>query len=958
MPWYRRRVVFEAKLSRPPATGTSIWLLRIIAALLPRFTGGENLERTKAIQQVVTSQQWDKSIVKKAFAAVGRILPTSKPLEIMKIVNILMKDTTHTRPKGFQVISFTVNGVNQLTSNRSQRYLNQGQIIIYLDNWGLVCKAYDHQDSEQDMAFRIHRILQLVRSGESGFDFTYQKETGDGHLRVHLGIVPEQAQEFYELVVTKAVRDITSYKVPGGDFSVETEDAISNRPQLDNADIQAAIENDKTSRQGAITQSIEDDTAVAEGRPKRKAATVAAAHVSQQITSEVSVEEADSSVNTTREEIESHVGSVEVEQEEEEPEKHGEAGGEDEGQELPPLSQQIVMKPVNSTTRSAKKFGKSTASGSRPLIKSKTIMDSDSDMSEAETSSHKKHPPNATPNSSEPLLKTVLNKGFASQGGGGFKAPKPRSSAPNTTLHDQIQKGLSTTPSIIRTAKATATTSNATSQRKASQDDKGNGNAPNSPKTRSAASIASMPPDSPRKPQAKRRSHFQEEVNNDEDEAPEKHAPLPWEVQDNQSLSKVTTRKKRLSDMKGKSVASKLTPPPAPPPSPPLPGSSPPQQDIPLNEEDVRTTASDTVEKDVFAIHPPSVDNAEKVTIDPPAQDLGASNVDAAAQVGSSLASNVEAAEPTFNAVDQSRSIRVQQGKTADAGSEAGGRREADQNSTIPTINNKNGLAAFNGKPTPNAKVTSKTPADQATSSAPLKGHEEQNTSQASKGEDSQDGSPESTPRPTITRKSVEALFEQLRQDEEEGEMRNKKKARIALLPSSSAGEEDIQPAKPKSRSTRDDDHEQRRGKKRKSDESTLSNRSEESKRVRRRSNSAEVKTISEGERIEMKATSEVEQLITEGAKRRLRVPMKQVRMARGQFSKLAIKSIDNLHKESKNHLKGFHERCQATKEKYDGITKNQVGRVWDECKGINDEMDGLTRVDRERWGLKDVLFE
>ncbi|WVQ69264.1 uncharacterized protein L199_007481 [Kwoniella botswanensis] len=960
VPWYHGRVLFEAKPSHPSATGTSIWLLRIIAALLPRFTGGENLERTKAIQRIVTSQQWDKSIVKEAFAAIGRMTPTSKPFEIMNIVNILMKDTTHTRPKGFQVTSFTVDGVNQLTSNKSQRYLNQGQIIIYLDDWGLVCKAFDQQDSEQDMAFRIHRILQLVRSGGSGFDFTYQKETGDGHLRVHLSIVPEQAQEFYGLVVTKAVKDITPYKVLVGDSNIDINDALSNVPQIDDADVQAAIENLNSSCPNVLTQTIEDAfTSVAEERPRWKAATVAASHVSQQITSQVSVKDADSSVNTTGEEIESQADYVEVEREEER--KDGEAGGDDEGQDLPPLSQQIAMKPVNATTRSAKKFGKSTASGTRPFIKSKTNMDNDSDVSEAETASYQKHPPNGTSKSSEPLLKTVLNKASASQRGGGFKVPTPRSSAVTATLHDQIQKGLSTTPATIRTAKATTTTSNATSQRKGGQDDKRTRKAENSPRTRSAASKASVPSGSPRKPQAKRRSQFQEELDNDEDEAPEEHAPLPWEVRDNQSLSKVTTRKQRLSDMKGKSVASKLTPPPAPPPSPPLPGSSPPQQDIPMNEEDTRPVLLDTVEKAVFAVHPSTrsyIDNAKRVTIDRPSQDLGTSNVDAAAQVGSSLANNFEALKPTSNAVDQSSSIRVQHAKTSGAGNGTDGASRAEQTTADePIVNTKIGSARLKGK----SAAVSKVPPDQAASSSRLERRQEQ-LSPASKDEDSPDESPESTTRPTITRKFVEALFEQLRQDEEEGEMRIKKKARIALLPSLSAEEEDIQPAKPqfpsKSRSIRDNGHEQRKGKTRKSDESTLSNSNEESKWVRRRSNSAEVKAVSEGERMELKVTSEVEQLMTKGAKRRLESPMKQVRLAGGQFSKLATKLIDHLHNESKNHLKGFHERCKATKEKYDAITKNEVGSVWDECKGINEEMDGLMRVDRERWGLKDVLFE
>nr|XP_019005137.1 uncharacterized protein I203_01981 [Kwoniella mangroviensis CBS 8507]OCF68598.1 hypothetical protein I203_01981 [Kwoniella mangroviensis CBS 8507] len=113
---------------------------------------------------------------------------------------------------------------------------------------------------------------------------------------------------------------------------------------------------------------------------------------------------------------------------------------------------------------------------------------------------------------------------------------------------------------------------------------------------------------------------------------------------------------------------------------------------------------------------------------------------------------------------------------------------------------------------------------------------------------------------------------------------------------------------------------------------------------MRRRSNSAEIKATSEGPRVKIKVA-----ILTKGAKRRLGLPITQVRMARGQFSKLAI---------NKNHLKGFNKRCKAIRDKYEGMKINEVKNVWDECKSINDEMDGLVRVDTERWGLKDVLFE
>ncbi|OCF76942.1 hypothetical protein I204_02651 [Kwoniella mangroviensis CBS 8886] len=108
---------------------------------------------------------------------------------------------------------------------------------------------------------------------------------------------------------------------------------------------------------------------------------------------------------------------------------------------------------------------------------------------------------------------------------------------------------------------------------------------------------------------------------------------------------------------------------------------------------------------------------------------------------------------------------------------------------------------------------------------------------------------------------------------------------------------------------------------------------------MRRRSNSAEIKAISEGPRVKIKVASEVEQVRA--------VIFHEVKIL-----------ADLSYVTRKNHLKGFNKRCKAIRDKYEGMKINEVKNVWDECKSINDEMDGLVRVDTERWGLKDVLFE
>ncbi|WVW78442.1 hypothetical protein I302_100396 [Kwoniella bestiolae CBS 10118] len=1046
-------------LFRSEVTGTSIWLLRIVAQLLPPFSSNGNSERSNALRHVMQNGKWHKNMLPEAFKLVGKISIQYEPQQIMTTINSLAIDTSHIRPKGFRVASFILDGENMLSSGKSKQKLEKGQVVLYLDLWGMVCKAFDEEGSEQDYSFRHHKIVNLVRAGTSSFEFTYQKDQAGSQLIGQLGIAPEHAQEFYGLVIlmTQAKSAMSaSYMGPGAQMDNDSFEL----PQLDEDDIQTAIQNLKEAQQGGISastrslskgpdstsqvpfttqrrsmsrgpasqiesadavegpsipetrkslpsssvnnqnglQPIEskatsNGSALVEGRPERKVATSAAANVTQQITSEVyvddddfpSVEEAEEGMNF-QDRAEHEDGT---DGKDKEGEKDKEEEKEDEEMQLPPASQQLAVAPANATTRSAKKFGKAPAT--RPILKPRTVMDSDSDLSEAESSSHLNRPPVATQAINETLLKTVLTKKSTATEGGGFKAPTPRSSGADTTLNSQIQQGLSATPSAVRTTVRKSASKEIESKGKEREMEKNTprqeGSKVPAPKPRSTASKALLPPPSPRKPRAKRQSQPVQD-NEDDEEVLEKHSPLPWEVKTAGGFSKAAPKKKRLSEMKSKTVVPTATPPPPPPPSPPLLLSSPPQQDVstkeeptvpspPEEHEDVFTVPSRAKSKERTSSRT-AIKPDEPTTVQTPSQDAGPSRSDAAAQLGSSLANNVGIPKATSTSQQRANSNGVRQRSLRSSRVEE---LEEDQIVVDEVI------AKVEGDKTKSiSKSVTNTNAAPTTSSAkfsPVRLEQDrQNTNSALEVEEEAEvQSIESTPRPIVTRKSVEAMFQQLdvdeQQEEAEAKERSTKRARIALLPSSSLVEEDIEPVRPLSKSKpnskptstrRSEDSENSagdKGKKRKSDESSASN--DERRKARRRSSSAEVKAMSEGEKLENRVMKEVEQtlsnihdLLIKGAKQRIGLPQRQARMARGQFGKLAKGLLDNYHKESKNHFKIASQAFKSANERFEEMKKNEVQALLDDLEGSREQMNELVGVGvgEDRWGIKEVLFE
>ncbi|WVQ83348.1 hypothetical protein IAT38_005487 [Cryptococcus sp. DSM 104549] len=135
-----------AMMYRSSSAGITANLILTLQNMLPEPTKGKGSPRTVALHSALKDQGWTTDVLKDSFFAIGRASKGMVPEQIMQCVNIFSKDSSRSRPQGFQITSLSVNAEDQLASTKSMRYLEQGNIICYLDSMGWRFSYYEDDE--------------------------------------------------------------------------------------------------------------------------------------------------------------------------------------------------------------------------------------------------------------------------------------------------------------------------------------------------------------------------------------------------------------------------------------------------------------------------------------------------------------------------------------------------------------------------------------------------------------------------------------------------------------------------------------------------------------------------------------------------------------------------------------------------------------------------------------------
>ncbi|WWC59470.1 uncharacterized protein I303_102026 [Kwoniella dejecticola CBS 10117] len=1006
-------------LYRSKSSGTSIWLLRIMQCLLPPTS--ERSGRETALRTVITAEKWSTSVAKICYREMWRVNGDHQPDHLMTIINLLALDKSLLRPRAFQLNDITINSETQLSSDKAKRYRDRGLIIMYVDQCGLLIKSFDNSGSQEDITFRMSRIIQLGR--QSRIEFIFQCDAPDsqgGRPQIRLDLYADQADVFKSIMM-HYYQTLGQPKLTDPENPLQCESGESAESALQPTDVEAEIlrwsSDQETVRQarsalkdsntqlerfnpfkpffplpGASTTKTSVKTIVSPTRQSLPASAPNKVNDSQRATqlgsnpvttrSQAAVDikvaaKSAASSTTPIERAESldkgdsgeKVGHENAQEESQtrapkkgdQDAKDRQEHVEDEDMQLPPASQQLVTSEDNATTRSSRRFGKSaTLRSTQPV----TILDDDSDLSADEA------PGNfadifAAQNRDLAFGETLpqAKDGASSKSKSGPLALTTKASA-TETLHTQIKKGKAATPSSVRssnaksrTTKAVATENQDQAIEKAKENvtpeqlEKANNTAVPKTRARAALTKSQVAPPSPKKPRATRRSQLAQMVLADPDlDAGEAHPPLPWQVGSDAARkagpeSSVVKKKAAATLLYGTDRSSKKA--------------------IADDEAVPAANPAEHITPDIESSEDPFLDshaNHSSFRREQHENDLGVGDTIAR----QSLSKNLHPAVDTSAQVGSSLSdSTIMPSKTA---THKIATENTSQVGDMPNASIQRVIVANTTKP----RTRSDSPSTQSQAHLTSQDEHQKHSLDVPEPIEEEVNQPsEPTPRPRVTRRSVIEMFK--RDNDEEESRSTTKKARIAELPSSEAEDVVIEQAKgskidnkggiSRKQDLPEDKPQPSEANKRKRSSEGVEDQ-EAKKKVRRRSDTPDVKAFGEADKVEKKATAEINDtlgqiadLISDRMAEQMREPLIQAKLSRRQFGRLGQALLDNYHKESKNQLKILRKKSKVAITRYEQIKGKEVKGILTDYEKSKSEMDKLVEMDEKRWELSEKLF-
>ncbi|WVQ98058.1 hypothetical protein IAU59_005180 [Kwoniella sp. CBS 9459] len=384
------------------STSTLVPLLHIALLIVPSEQAKKEV-RQAPLQQLVMNVGWDPSVTKSAFYALAKVSLPVQEDKIMACVNAFAEDEQHPFPRGYQIASLSIDGVDRLTSAKSKKYATQGRLILYIDKKELCFKLID-EDGEETESFDIARVASLanIQSSVDHFTMTYRKS--------------EPIGEAMDIAFTVKTGQGEGLRLNLGKLSSLSQ--INDSPPQDDVAYQNSAEDYQPPY--SLEEVVQEVTTLA--KRQQEEATRDAGSQGQPSTTGITEQTSQGAGASQLSNAPAATGN----------------DGDEEGLELPPSSQQLPVHEETATSRSKKKFGKPR--GRASVSPTKLTAPEVDNQSEDET--QRSPPPTSTKAKSlqaaaaRAVKATPTSKSTTK---GGFKPPAPKSKQP--TLGSQIKPG-------------------------------------------------------------------------------------------------------------------------------------------------------------------------------------------------------------------------------------------------------------------------------------------------------------------------------------------------------------------------------------------------------------------------------------------------------------------------------------------------------------------------------------
>lgn len=139
-----RRIILKPNNDRLLGSSIVLYLTRLIALLLPPANSSPKNLRSAAINAILAphAEEWSKGTYGTLRQGLGA-LPSGHrnlPLTYLPLINNAYSGDDQ-RPIGFSVLAMDVQGKPYHTTARSIKRLNDGEVLILFDAWGILIKA-------------------------------------------------------------------------------------------------------------------------------------------------------------------------------------------------------------------------------------------------------------------------------------------------------------------------------------------------------------------------------------------------------------------------------------------------------------------------------------------------------------------------------------------------------------------------------------------------------------------------------------------------------------------------------------------------------------------------------------------------------------------------------------------------------------------------------------------------
>ncbi|KAK8847405.1 hypothetical protein IAR55_005263 [Kwoniella newhampshirensis] len=178
------------------------YLIRVLCAIVPESAavGEKNAPapRTVFLRRALLQQGWNHDIIKDVFQLLAKTNSSISEDRLMTIINLFATEVTRVRPYGYQLFSLCVDGDEQLSSEKSRRYLLEGRIGLYIDQLEWFAEYLDDKAAPIAITFRHTRMSGLkslpdLDPGVQAFAFQTLSREGDGEpISVTIKIRPRE----------------------------------------------------------------------------------------------------------------------------------------------------------------------------------------------------------------------------------------------------------------------------------------------------------------------------------------------------------------------------------------------------------------------------------------------------------------------------------------------------------------------------------------------------------------------------------------------------------------------------------------------------------------------------------------------------------------------------------------------------------------------------------------------